>query len=235
MAEGAVSRDATPTHVSSTFPAVMTRAVVLGAVLWALSVVFFVGQAIAQVASTRPFDMATNLISDLGNTACGPDICSPLHTFVNVTFVVVGSFHILGAVAAYRAWPRRTLSAAGLVALRVAGAGLIVAGLNPENVRAAAHTIGALVGLIGLNLAMILLGAAIAPSKRWLAVMAVAAGCVGFIGLVLFLSASSAIPRGVAERLADWPGGAMVVVMGVYLLASAASRRQLRPARERTK
>lgn len=33
-----------------------------------------------------PYSLAMNLISDLGNTTCGPDICSLLHGFMNATF-----------------------------------------------------------------------------------------------------------------------------------------------------
>ena len=72
------------------FPAATPRAVVLGAVLWVLSSAFFVDQLIAQAASARPYSMATNLISDLGVTACGPAVCSPLHGFMKATFVAVG-------------------------------------------------------------------------------------------------------------------------------------------------
>lgn len=78
-----------------TFPATVNRTVVFGSACWVLSIVFFVSQAIAQAASARPFSLTTNLISDLGNTACGVDVCSPLHTFVNATFVFVGVLHVL--------------------------------------------------------------------------------------------------------------------------------------------
>src|SRR6185312_1598211 len=95
------------------FPVKMNRTIVIGASCWTLSIVFFVGPAIVQSASARPYSLATNLISDLGNTACGPDICSPLHGLMNATFFVVALFHILGAITTYSAWPRRRLSMFG--------------------------------------------------------------------------------------------------------------------------
>ena len=206
------------------FPAVTNRLVVVGAVLWVLSVLFFVDQAIAQAASARPFSLATNLISDLGNTACGPAVCSPLHAFVNATFVGVGLCHALGAAATYRAWPRVRGSAIGVVLLAVAGAGLIVAGLAPENVAPAVHRDGALIGLIAMNVAMLRLGWAAVPDRRWLGVLLLGAGIAGFVGLALFL-AGTVLPVGLAERLADYPGTAMVVVLGAFLLVSAVADR----------
>ena len=56
---------------------------VLGAGAWTLSLAFFVIQGVAQAASARPFSLQTNLISDLGNTACGREICSPLLVIAN--------------------------------------------------------------------------------------------------------------------------------------------------------
>lgn len=206
------------------FPAATSRAVVVGAVLWLVSIMVFVDQLIAQAASTRPYSMATNLISDLGVTACGPAICSPLHGFMNATFVAVGFCHVLGAMATYRAWPRR--AATGLGILAVAGVGLIVAGLSPENLNAAGHDVGALVGLIALNAAMLVLGWSILPTERWLARLTYGAGIVGFVGLGLLLSGTGP-PVGLDERIADYPGTAMVVVLGAYLLVAtvSASRR----------
>ena len=97
------------------FPASADRQVALGAACWVLTVVFFIGQAVAQAASTVPYSLAGNYISDLGNTACGTftqgayraDVCSPLHGVMNATFVVTGLLMLGGAVGTRRAWPRR--------------------------------------------------------------------------------------------------------------------------------
>ncbi len=206
------------------FPAVVTPLVLLGGVLWTLSIAFFVDQGIAIAAFTRPYSLATSLISDLGNTACGPTICSPLHTFMNVTFVFVGMCHALGALATYRAWPRVRSANVGIELLMIAGAGLIIAGLSPENVNPSAHDTGALVGLFALNLAMLALGWSLLPVRRWLGRATLGAGIVGLVGLGYFLSGQG-LP-GIAERIADYPSAAMVVVLGVTQLVAAASRRR---------
>ncbi len=213
----------------SAFPVSLGPVVVLGGVAWTLSIVFFPGQAIAQVAFARPYSLATNLISDLDNTGCGPDICSPLHTFMNATFVLVGALHVLGALATYRSWPRGRLRDIGVVLVTVAGTALIVAGLAPEGVAPAAHATAALVGLISLNLALITLGVSIVAARRWLGRATLLVGIVGLVSLGQFLSGDGAIPVGVAERLADEPGAAMIVVLGVCILAAGIAHRR-RPA-----
>ena len=178
-------------------------------------------QAIAQAASARPYSLTTNLISDLGNSGCGPAICSPLHGLINATFVLVGLLHLVGAVATWRAWPRYAGTMVGLALLAVAGVGLIIAGLAPENERQIAHGIGALIGLVSLNVAMIVLGSTLWEAARWLSIVTRVAGIVGLIGLGAFLNRAAGFPLGVVERIADYPGAAMVVVLGTYLLVSA--------------
>jgi hypothetical membrane protein len=214
--------DPAPPRRPPAFPVAVTGPVVLGAVLWTASALFFVAQAAGQLASTAPYSLATNLISDLGNTACGPDICSPLHALVDAAFIVAGACHAIGAAATYRAWPRGS-SGAGLSLLAIAGVGLAVAGLVPENVGPGAHAAGALIGLVCLNAGMVVLGWSIRSLARGLGRLSQGAGTVGFVGTGYFLAGAG--PPGVAERIADYPGAAMIVVLGVYLLVAAASRR----------
>jgi hypothetical membrane protein len=153
----------------------MTKRVVFGAACWTLSVVFFVNQAIVQAATTRPYSLTANLISDLGITACGPfsnggyhvGVCSPLHGFMDGTFVVVGLLQVIGAIATRRAWPLPR-AYGGLILLVLAGAGLVLAGLAAENVNLSLHSNAAFFGLDFLNISMIVLGVALLPgSVAW--------------------------------------------------------------------
>jgi hypothetical membrane protein len=209
------------------FPAAVTRPVVLGAACWTLTVAFFVDQAIAQAASTAPYSLATNFISDLGSTACGPSVagshgavCSPLHGLVNATFIAVGLLHTIGAIATRRAWGPRRLAVTGLAFLAVAGTGLTLAGLSPENVDLGLHTVGAVYGIVCLNVAMVLLGLVLLRPARGLGVLAFAAGVVGLLGFVLFTNAPG-LPAGITERVAVYPADVAVIVLGVFLLVSA--------------
>lgn len=218
------SRDAPSIEAPSSpaFPVRMTWLVVVGGAAWTLSAVFFVVQWVAQARFTPGFDPATLLISDLGRTTCSPTACSPLHSLVNATFVTVGALHWLGAIVTLQAWPRGRRAAVGRALLALAGAGLVIVGLAPEDVQAAVHARGAVLGLLCLNLAMIALASAIYSGRRRLATFAGAAGWIGLIGFVLFVT--HALPAGIAERLADYPAAAMVVVFGGVLLVEVGRR-----------
>ncbi len=157
----------TPPPLPARFPAVLSRGVVVGGALWAASAVFFAAQAVAQAASTVPYSLATNLIGDLGNTACSPGVCSPLNALVNGAFIVTGACGAAGALASRRAWPAG-LGQAGVALLVIAGTGLAVAGLAPKNAGPGVHATGALAGLISLNLGMAAVGWSIRPATAWI-------------------------------------------------------------------
>jgi hypothetical membrane protein len=206
----------------------MGRQVVVGAACWTLSIVFFINQAITQAATTRPYSLTGNLISDLGITACGPfsnggyhvDVCSPLHGFMDGTFVAVGLLQMLGAIATRRAWPLPR-AYPGLILLALAGAGLALAGLAPENVNLSLHSNAATLGIDFLNIAMIILGVALLHPIPWLGTISLLAGVIGIIGAIIFGYSLAGIPIGTAERLAVYPSVAMVVVLGLYVLLKA--------------
>src|SRR5258708_13507237 len=76
----------------------------VGAVLWILSVQYYIVQIAAAGfwAQGSSYSWDHNTISDLGNTHCGlygsRFVCSPLHTAMNISFVVLD---ITMASAAY--------------------------------------------------------------------------------------------------------------------------------------
>jgi hypothetical protein len=73
------------------------------------------------------------------------------------------------------------------------------------------HGEAALLGLDCLNVAMILLGLRVVSASRGL----------GIAGTVVFQYSLAGVPVGIAERIADYPAAAMVVIIGAYLLWSA--------------
>ena len=86
----------------------------IGGLLWTLTLVFFVGQVIAQSAWPS-FSLLDNHVSDLGNTACGPwlayaYVCSPLHAVMNAALVLSGVLTLAGLYLTYDLWPRRRLT-----------------------------------------------------------------------------------------------------------------------------
>ena len=206
---------------------------VLGGVCWIVSLEFLVGQAIAQAAWTTPYSLTDDVISDLGNTACGEwppveisgtpvtgvgthyYVCSPLHTVMNISFIATGILLLLGLYLTRSIWPRRRLTAWGLVFLTLAGVGKIVVGLDPENVRLVFHSLGGL-GIPCADIGMLLLGLAVWSTRRGVGLFSVSLGSLGLLAYVAAIALSTS-PHGVgaAERVADYPVIIWMVGLGI--------------------
>ena len=215
------------------FPRTLNGQVLVGGICWILTIVFFVGQAVAQVASSAPYSLADNEISDLGATTCGPltvstyhaYVCSPLHIVMNIAFVAVGVLSIIGAIATRSAWPQRRLTAWGLTFIAIMGIGEIISGLAPEDVNPTLHIVGALLGIPGAIIFLFLLAFAVWRARLWVGVFSLICGLVGLIGfLVMGIAPSIGLGVGVAERLAGYPGAVWTVVIGIFLVWSATRR-----------
>ncbi len=219
------------------------RAVTLGAVFWILSLEFFVGEAVAQAAWRTPYSMLTNSISDLGNTACGTwppasvnlaslglsagYVCSPLHSVMNVSFIVAGVLILLGLYLTRSVWPRRRLTAWGMALLAVAGVGKIIVGLVPENTVILLHFLGAL-GIPCAVTGILLLGLATWNTRRGVAVVSLALASIGLLGPVITKVATGGFHDiGLAERLMEYPIFAWMALMGlVFVRAGTLTTRQ---------
>jgi hypothetical membrane protein len=196
----------------------------LGAGSWILTLLYFIGQAVAQAAWTTPYSLIDNRVSDLGNTACGRTlantyICSPLHAVMNTTFALTGVLILVGLFLTRSIWPRRRLTTWGLILLGVAGLGTILVGLSPENVNVLFHLIGAL-NIPAGNAAMILLGLTIWRQRIKLAWFSVLSGVIGLLGLVVgpVLVILTGHGGGLAERIALYPLIIWLIVFGFAIL-----------------
>lgn len=197
----------------------------LGALLWASSIQFFVAQVVVALGWDTPYRLATRYISDLGNTACAPYpvgsatfVCSPWHAGMNASFIVLGLTMAIGAgllTDAFRAgWLRTT----GLVFVALAGAGVLVVGLFPENENIAAHTFGAGLNFICGNLGMIALGFAGSGSWRFDRVSQ-AMGGLGLLGTALFVEGVFlGLGQGGMERVAAYPLTVWLTGAGLHVL-----------------
>lgn len=210
------------------FPATLNQGVVFGASCWLLAaLVFFAGQAIAQLALKTPYSLMDNYISDLGVTTCGPltvgtyhtTVCSPLHSVMNIAFIVAGLLTLLGVVGTRSVWPKRRLSVWGLALLALSGAGEILVGLAPENVNLGLHLLGTFPGILGANVGVFLFGFAVWRARRWVGIFSLALGAVGLFGFLIAPSVGMSV--GVAERLGGYPVDAWKIVLGVFLLSVA--------------
>ena len=204
------------------------RAIRRGAVIWIFAIQFFIAQIIVQAAWTTPFSLTANYISDLGNTSCGPYpvasnmyVCSPWHAWMNASFIMLGVIILVGAALIYRGFPAGRTRTVGLALLALAGPGEILVGLFPENVNITPHSIGAAAHFVSGNLGTVVLGTAIAASRRQipLAVYSIISGSVGLLATALFISGNY-LGTGIGgmERIAAYPLPLWLIVVGVWLL-----------------
>jgi hypothetical membrane protein len=203
----------------------------LGGGAWILTLLYFVGQIVAQAAWRTPYSLIDNRVSDLGSTACGSTvantyICSPLHAVMNATFILTGVLVMIGLFLTRSVWPRRRLTTWGLVLLAIAGAGTILIGLSPENVNVLFHLVGAL-NIPAGNAAMILLGLAIWHDRRGMAWFSVVSGVIGFLGLLAgpFVVILTGHGGGLAERIALYPLIIWLIVFGLSFVKRRQSGR----------
>jgi len=206
------------------FPKRTTGEIALGGVCWILTLEFFAGQVVAQMAWRTPYSLIDNPISDLGSTSCqyrlgvhDTYICSPWYIVMNVSFILTGALFLLGLYFTRYAWPRRRLTTWGFVFICLAGLGKIVVGFAPENVNHVLHDFGGL-GIVWGNIGMVLLGFAIWQARRWAAGLSLLLGGLGLVGVLLFFGATHGQALGAAERLADYPVILWMVALGSAFL-----------------
>jgi hypothetical membrane protein len=200
----------------------------LGAIAWILDAQFYVAQVVVASRWSTPFDLSTRMISDLGNTACGPYprptsdiVCSPWHRTMNLSFVVVGITMAAGAmltVPAFNPGWRRGLAVPLFVA---AGVGVMLVGIYTENEATTNHAIGAGINFIAGNLALILFGLAWPrpQSNSWFGAFSVLSGVAGLVATVLFaLGRDLGIGLGGMERVAAYTTTTWQIVAGLAIL-----------------
>jgi hypothetical membrane protein len=191
-------------------PRAVTRTPVFYTIVWLLNVQYFVVQAIVAGRWKQPFSLLHNTISDLGNTVCGPyrdgAVCSPLHRWMNLSFVGLGLGMMLGAAIIYHRYNRQISTIlAGIICMVLAGIGTIMVGLFPENTIGAVHIWGASLPFFFGNVALLLFGQAV-PMARALRIYTVLSGILALAALVLFLTHTYlGLGIGGTERIVAYP------------------------------
>lgn len=214
--------------------------VMLGALCWALTLLYFVVELIVAAAWPVPYSFSTNAISDLGITACGNTtqlggtvvfVCSPRHALMNASFVAVGILFVAGTLLTRPLWPRRRLATVALGFLVLVGVGSVLVGLAPANENLAVHRLGVLLQLPGA-LAPLLLGLVSWGRGRWFVVVSVTCGAVGTLATLLFaVQLYLGLGLGAMERLAFDPLTAWTAVAGTTVLASRSATAPFRGGR----
>jgi len=230
--------------IQSSFDPATARAIRLGSVIWILAVQFFIAQAVVQSAWKTPFSLKQNFISDLGNTTCGPYpldsnsyVCSPWHAWMNASFILLGLTILSGVVLGRSAFPAGWTSGIGLVVLSLAGLGIILVGVFPENENIALHRVGAAGHFVLGNMAMAILGIALAMGsgvaadltktggQSALAIYSIVSGVVGLVATALFITDHFlGLGIGGMERLAAYPLPLWLMVAGIWFLRNSTTQ-----------
>ena len=180
----------------------------VGAGLWLCCFQFFVAEQIARLGWTGHYSMARNYVSDLGAAE------SPLRWVMNGSFVLQGLLIFFGAVMMRKCFPGRLMYRIVLVLFAVAGTGVLVVGLVPEDSNGQLHILGAVANFFGGNVAMIVLGGMMirrAVGSKWRSWITFAAGSVGLLATLAIgfratpSWAAMGWDAGTVERLAAYP------------------------------
>jgi hypothetical membrane protein len=211
---------------------VVDRLPLAGPLVWLSSVQYFLVQFVVASAWRPAYDWRLDAISDLGATTCGQfdgrDVCSPLHALMNGSLVLLGLSMTVGSAILYQEFRRGRM---GFWLMAVAGIGVILVGLFPEDTTYWAHVTGADLAFLLGNIALIAAGCGL-RLPRWLRAYSVASGAVALAALCLFLAHDRFfLGLGGMERVVAYPQTIWLVVFGLYAWASRSRDATPLPAR----
>jgi hypothetical membrane protein len=215
--------------------------------MWMLAVTFFVAQVVVAypwrsrppladgVSPQHPYSFFANTISDLGLTSKfqygTPPIWSPWHDIMNAAFVLLGLLMVVGSFTIYHEFTDKStniwLARIGFGLQTIAGIGVMIVGLRPENAPSHWHVVGAAlaigIGTIGvflLSFALPLPG----PMKRFMRwCMPVAMVAIVLLAIREYLGFG---PGGM-ERIATYPEVIWLISFGFFISHSHFSQRSL--------
>lgn len=194
-----------------------------GPYLYLSSLQYFVVQLVVALRWSPAYSLQRDTISDLGNTVCGRFngrfVCSPLHALMNVSFIVLGVTMIAGSVLLRHALPP-TRARLGFLFMAIAGVGVVVVGVFPENTVSAIHGWGATLPFTIGNVGVIVLGLSLAL-PRALRLLTLTLGVIALAALVFYASSHYlGLGEGGIERLVAYPQTVWLILLGAYLLTT---------------
>jgi hypothetical membrane protein len=197
----------------------------LGPFVWILCVQYFFIQLIAAAAWVRPYSWRLNVISDLGNSACGiysgRYVCSPAHGLMNASLLVLGTTMAVGALLIYNEFKKNSASFAGFLLMGLGGIGTVLVGAFPENTVPVMHAFGAFLALLIGNVSMVVLALALQRVRTGFRFYTFFSGMFSILAFILFVShIYLGLGQGGMERLASYPQTAWLVLFGLYMSAT---------------
>lgn len=178
----------------------------IGMVSWiSLSAYFFIEYIVIQ-ATTVPYNLLNQPMSDLGVTACGTEtyelaayaICSPFHPLMNWTFTLTGIIIFVGAIFLHQFWPDKRGTRIATMLLVIFGLSYGISGIFPADLNFLIHTFASLPGMFVQIPALILIGLAIRKTMPKLS---------KWTFLCAFLTTASLMLIFLQPMFTDLPGG----------------------------
>lgn len=196
----------------------------VGPTLWMLSLQYFIIQLAVATAWPRPYSWLHNTISDLANTVCGQYgsryVCSPHHSLMNASFIVLGATMLQGAMLIYHEFQRDRGTAVGFSFMALAGLGTVLVGLFPENTIGSLHFVGALLPFFIGNLGIVILGISL-RAPDWLRAYSLVTGIITLVALAFFITHRYlGLGIGGMERLVGYPQTVWLIIFGIYISAN---------------
>lgn len=210
-----------PTKITNKLQTFQDHYPLIGPVFWIVSLQYFITMTIVGMFWPTHYSIFTNTISDLGNTACGVYdgryVCSPLHGWMNASFIVLGATMVAGSGLIYQEFKKTAYSKLGFNLMAAAGIGTILVGIFAENTIASLHEIGAALPFVLGNVSLLVLGFAL-ELPRWLKIYTIATGLISLIAFSLFATHNYlGIGIGGMERLAAHPQTIWLIIFGIYI------------------
>jgi hypothetical membrane protein len=182
-----------------------------GAIAWLMTLQFFVVESITQVRYEGPYSRADDVISALGAAE------SAARQLMNASFVVQAAL-ILGGALLLRPVLLRGAAQVAPVLLGAASVGVLLVGVFPTDGSSMAHTVGAVLYLVGGGLGLIALAYAVRPRSEGLGTALALLGLIGTSATVFFLTGVTAyLGEGGTERAAAYPLPLGLALAGVLL------------------
>ena len=145
-------------------------------------------------------------------------MCSPLHPLMNLSFLVLGCTMFLGSSLVRQQFSANRATTVGMAALAIAGVGVALVGLFPENTVASVHTIGSALPFAVGNAGIFVLGVALELPALW-RVYTLCTGAFSLAALALFVShVYVGVGEGGMERAVAYPQTVWLIALGIYLL-----------------
>lgn len=193
----------------------------VGPLVWVASIQFFITQLVVAMLWGTHYSTLQNTISDLGNSACGiysgRYICSPLYSWMNLSFIILGITMALGSVLIYHEFRKSWGSGTGFGLMALAGIGTILVGAFPENTVSQLHSIGAFLAIFIGDLALLFLGYWLDLSLP-MQVYTLLSGGLSALAFLLFVTHNYlGLGIGGMERLAAHPQTLWLIVFGIYM------------------